>query len=62
VNIPNIGPGGRRRRLIFGVVWLGVAAFLTAVVLLDRPSIVRGIVFVPLWLGTLGIFQALDKT
>jgi hypothetical protein len=63
VKIPNIGPRGRRQRLTLGVVSLGVAAVLGTVVLAvgAAPGWRLGL-FVPLWLGALGIFQALDKT
>jgi len=63
VQIPNIGPRGRTRRLRFGVVFLGVAGFFGALLFVSGAG--RGwrlALFVPLWIGALGIFQALDKT
>ena len=62
MRIPNIGPRGRRQRLTFGVVSLGIAALLAFVLLLGPPNALRLVLFIPLWLGALGIFQALDKT
>ena len=60
---PNIGPRGQRRRLRFGVVALGLAAVCAAALLaLDAPRLSRAILFVPLWIAGLGVFQARDKT
>lgn len=59
----NIGPRGQTRRLRFGVVFLGVAVFLGA--LLFVVGAARGwrlALFAPLWIGALGVFQARDKT
>jgi len=63
VKIPNIGPSGQRRRLTFGVVLLGAAALLGLLLFaVDAARPGRLALFVPLWIGALGIFQALDKT
>jgi hypothetical protein len=63
VQIPNIGPRGRRQRLTLGVVSLGVAVLLGTVLLaFGAAPGWRFALFVPLWIGALGIFQALDKT
>ncbi len=60
---PNIGPEGRRRRLRMGLVSFGVAVLLAIVIsALGAPRGWRLTLFVPLWIGALGIFQALDKT
>jgi len=61
--IPNIGPRGRQRRLTLGLVALGVAA-LTAVILYTTgaPEPWRLGLFLPIWLGALGVFQAREKT
>ena len=58
----NIGPReiARRRRI-------GVAAMLTAfglgavIVAMDAPPIVRGVVFLPLWVGFISLEQARRK-
>ena len=61
--IPNIGPHGQAHRLRFGVVGLGVAVVLAmALLMLGAPRGWRAVVFVPLWIGALGVFQARDKT
>ena len=61
--IPNIGPIGRRRRLIWGAMALG-ASVLCAVALAlggaDRRW--RLVVFLPLWIAALGVFQSREKT
>jgi uncharacterized membrane protein (UPF0136 family) len=60
---PNIGPRGQAHRLRFGMVGLGVAVVLAMVFLvLGVPRGWRAVVFVPLWIGALGVFQARDKT
>jgi hypothetical protein len=63
VKIPNIGPRGQRRRLTFAGVSLGAAALLGLLLFaVDAARPWRLGLFVPLWIGALGIFQALDKT
>jgi len=63
VKIPNIGPRGQRRRLTFGAVSLGAAVLLGLLLFaVDTARPWRLALFVPLWIGALGIFQALDKT
>jgi hypothetical protein len=63
VKIPNIGPPGQRRRLTFGVVLLGAAALLGLLLFaVDAARPVRLALLVPLWIGALGVFQALDRT
>ena len=63
VCIPNIGPRQRRQRIIAGVLGL-VVAFAVAALLLSlsvaRPF--RLTVFLPLFAGTTGLFQAREKT
>jgi uncharacterized membrane protein len=63
VCIPNIGPRQRRQRIIGGVLGL-VVAFAIAALLLSfgvaRPF--RLAVFLPLFAGTTGLFQAREKT
>jgi hypothetical protein len=61
--IPNIGPRGQRQRLVFGLTFWTVAVALTAgLFILGAPRWSRAIVFLPLWLAGLGVFQAQAKT
>jgi hypothetical protein len=63
VKIPNIGPRGQRQRLTFGLVSLAIAVLLSAALFaLDAGRAWRIALFVPLWIGALGVFQARDKT
>jgi hypothetical protein len=61
--IPNIGPRQRQKRVVTGVVSLVVALLLAGVLLITavaRPW--RLVVFAPLWVGAIGLFQAYEKT
>ena len=61
--IPNIGPRGQRSRYRLGIVAFGAAAVLAVVLfLIDAPRPSRLLLFVPAWIGALGLFQARDKT
>jgi uncharacterized membrane protein (UPF0136 family) len=63
VCVANVTPAGRRRRLALGVVLLGVALAAAAVlVALGAPRPLRLALFVPCWLGALGLFQAWAHT
>ena len=58
----NIGPRERRKRRVLGIVSLTVAvgvAFL--LVAFDAPRWSRVVVFFPLWLAGLGLFQARER-
>jgi hypothetical protein len=61
--IANIGPRESRKRLIFGVVALLLSVVISAVFVVQgvRP-IWRLSLFVPLFAGALGFFQARDRT
>jgi hypothetical protein len=63
VCIPNIGPQQRKQRIIGGVVGLTLGFVASALLLragVTRP--VRAAVFVPFLMGTIGFFQAREKT
>jgi hypothetical protein len=62
-HIANIGPRGRKMRLRAGVIGLGAAVALAGLLIaLGAPRGWRLSVFVPFWVGALGVFQARDKT
>jgi hypothetical protein len=59
----NIGPREVRKRRLMGIVALaagGGLAFLS--VALQTPRLLRLIVFFPIWIAGLGLFQAREKT
>ncbi len=59
----NIGPRERRKRLIMGVVTLGVSgAIALTLILADVGRWWRIGLFFPFWLGALGVFQARENT
>jgi hypothetical protein len=61
--IPNIGPAERRKRLIWGAMALGVSVlFAAALALGGADKRWRVLVFLPLWIAALGVFQAREKT
>ncbi len=63
VCIPNIGPRERRRRLMVGIAMFAIVVLLTAgLVLADAPRAWRLFVLFPAWLGSIGVFQAKEKT
>jgi len=59
----NIGPNEVRKRRLMGIVALaaGVGLAFLAVVL-QAPRWSRLIVFFPIWIAGLGLFQAREKT
>ena len=61
--IANIGPRGRRRRMGFGIA-IAVLAAIAAVWLfrVHAPRIWRVALFLPFWVGALGVFQAIGNT
>ena len=63
VCIANIGPRGRLRRMGFGIVIL-VLGGLAAIASLQAhaPRLWRLALFLPFWLGALGVFQAVGST
>jgi hypothetical protein len=62
-HVSNITDRGRRRRLIGGLVWLGIAVLATAALQLTRA---RGwwylLLIVPFSAAALGYFQARERT
>jgi hypothetical protein len=63
VRIPNIGPQGQRQRLERGLLAFGAAGIIAvALFALGVTSGWRLLLLAPLWLGALGVFQAMDKT
>jgi uncharacterized membrane protein len=61
--IPNIGPRERRRRLMVGIAMFAIAVLVAAgLVLADAPRAWRLFVLFPAWVGSIGVFQAKEKT
>jgi hypothetical protein len=61
--LANIGPKEARKRLLMGVVMLAMAVVLA--VIFTHAGVSRGwysVLFLPFWMGTLGISQARKKT
>ena len=59
----NIGPKEARKRLLMGVAMLAVGVVLAAI--FTHAGVSRGwysLLFLPFWIGTLGISQARKKT
>jgi hypothetical protein len=61
--IANIGPRERQKRLVFGVTALFVSLVISAIFVIEgvRP-VWRLTLFIPLFAGALGFFQARDRT
>lgn len=63
VCIANIGPRERRKRLVFGIVTLAASVVISFLfVFYGVRSVFRLPLFVPLYMGALGFFQARDRT
>ena len=63
VCIPNIGPRERRRRLMVGIAMFAIVVLVAAgLVLADAPRAWRLLVLFPAWVGSIGVFQAREKT
>ena len=59
----NIGAGQVRKRRMLGIASVSAAALLGFVLIgYDSPRWTRLLLFVPLWIGALGLFQAREKT
>jgi hypothetical protein len=63
VCIANIGPGERRKRLMFGVAMLAASVVISFLfVFYGVGPVFRLPLFIPLFAGALGFFQARDRT
>jgi hypothetical protein len=63
VCVPNIGPGERKKRLFFGVLFTTLSVLLAGFLVVRGASWhARALLFVPLWIGALGLFQVKEKT
>jgi hypothetical protein len=63
VCVINIGPKESRKRLIMGVVVLAVGIGVAiALIFTDLNRWWRIGLFLPFWMGALGLFQAMGKT
>jgi hypothetical protein len=63
VCIANIGPRERRKRLSFGITMLAASIVISFLfVFYGVRPVFRLILFVPLFVGALGFFQARDRT
>ena len=61
--LANIGPKEARKRLLMGVAMLALGVVLA--VIFTHAGVSRGwyaVLFLPFWMGTLGISQARKKT
>ena len=59
----NIGSKERQKRLISGIIMLGLSVgILVVLVATDVNRWWRLALFLPLWMGTVGFFQAREKT
>jgi len=59
--VANIGAAGERQRMIAAAVMV-VVAMAGLFLLQDQPRAWRLVLFVPLWIGALGVQQARAKT
>ena len=63
VCIANIGPQERRKRLVFGITALAISVVISFLfVFYGVRPVFRLPLFVPLFAGALGFFQARDRT
>jgi hypothetical protein len=63
LRVANIGPRERRKRLVFGMAAIGIGAVIALLlILIHAPLAWRLPLFLPLFAGALGVFQARDKT
>jgi hypothetical protein len=63
VSAGNLGPKETRKRMIFGAVMLGLGVALTvAFFFLNARGPLLLVLFLPFWLGTLGLLQGREST
>jgi hypothetical protein len=63
VCIANIGPRERQRRLVIGIVGLGVSAAAASALVVSGVSVAWRVgLFLPLMVGGLGFFQWREQT
>lgn len=61
--IPNIGPREQRRRLVTGIAMFAIAVIVAGgLMLAGAPRAWRLFVLFPAWVGSIGAFQAKEKT
>src|SRR6266481_1211776 len=61
--LANIGPRETLKRRVFGIAALAAGAvFAFALFAMDAPRAYRILIFFPIWLAALGLFQAREKT
>lgn len=61
--VQNIGPEGQRSRLRGGLTVLALGIIVGGVLVFSGVSRWwRMLLFIPFWQGSLGVFQALNKT
>jgi hypothetical protein len=61
--VVNLGTREIRKRRLMGIVALTVGVALAfALVVLQMPRLSRLVIFLPIWLAGLGLFQAREKT
>lgn len=62
-HVENIGPRGRRRRVLIGAAALATGVvILVGMLLIDIDRGWRALLFVPFWAGALGVLQARGHT
>jgi hypothetical protein len=59
----NLGPREIRKRRLMGIVALTIGVALSfALIVFQAPRLLRLVVFLPIWIAGLGLFQAREKT
>lgn len=59
----NIGPREIRKRRLMGIVALTVGVGVAfSLVVFGAPRLLRLVIFLPVWIAGLGLFQAREKT